>query len=74
MVDVYLLDRSDDSVTRVSTSLQTGAQLSYGAIYCGRATGQVLDGGRVCIMGADEVSIDGANGGWLDAYLTAPRS
>ena len=73
VVDVYLLDRSDDSVTRVSVSLQTGAQLSYGAIYCGRATGQVLDGGRVCIMGADELSVEGANGGWMDAYLTPAR-
>ena len=73
-VDVYLLDRTDDSVTRVSTSLQTGAQLTYGALYCGRGQGQVLDGGRVCILGLDEISVDGTNGGWADAYLTAPRS
>jgi len=73
VVDVYLLDRSDDSVRRVSASLQTGAQLSYGAIYCGRGQGQVLDGGRVCIMGLDEISTEGTNGGWMDAYLTPPR-
>lgn len=74
VVDVYLADRSDDSVRRVSASLQTGAQLSYGAIYCGRGQGQVLDDGRVCIMGLDEISIERPNGNWVDAYLTPART
>ena len=74
VVDVYLLDRSDDSVRRVSASLQTGAQLFYGAIYCGRGPGQVLDDGRVCIMGLDEISTERPNGGWLDGYLTPART
>jgi hypothetical protein len=70
--DTYRFDLSEGSVERVSTAFGTGAQLGFGATFCGKALGQVLTGGRVCFMGLDEVSASDTNG-FLDAFLTPPR-
>lgn len=71
-VDVFVLDLLTNELDRVSTALDTGAQLEFGGWLCGRAVGQVTDDGRVCIYGLDEISPTDSNG-FPDAYLTAPR-
>lgn len=72
-VDVFLLDRSDGSLSRVSVAFDTGAQLELGALHCGRLAGQVLDGGRVCLVATDEMSPADDNG-FPDAFLTPART
>lgn len=72
-VDMFLLDRSDGSLSRVSLAFDTGAQLELGALNCGKHAGQVLNGGRVCLLAGDEISPADDNG-VADAFLTPARS
>ncbi len=72
-VDVFLLDRSDGMVSRVSVTLDAGAQLELGGMHCGKFAGQVLDGGRVCLVAADGISPADDNG-FPDGFLTSPRT
>ena len=70
--DMFLLDRSDDSVTMVSRAFDSDAALGFGGWNCGKFAGQVLDEGRVCVMAADEISPADANGA-VDGFLTPAR-
>ena len=70
--DMFLLDRSDSSLSVLSRSFDSGAQLGFGGWHCGKSAGQVLDGGRVCVLAADEISSADSNGA-VDAFLTPAR-
>ncbi len=66
--DVFLLDRTDGSITLSSRNLDTGEPLELGAMHCGKFAGQVLNGGRICVIAADEISsVD--NNGVPDGFL-----
>lgn len=71
--DVFVLDRNDSGLSLVSTAFGTGAQLTYGATFCAKATGQVLNSGRVCVLAQDEMSPAVDTNVFADAFLTSPQ-